>query len=133
MKRDWDLLREQLLAIEEDRDFKTVVLAAVPEELTWQDGQSEADFLKLKVEQKNIEERIFGHLEMLVDNGPLQLLARRAKTLHEVPGQSFLNVEFNPADKFYLKKAGAYSPIKNKSALLRLFNDHRREVQQQKD
>ena len=72
MKRDWDLLREQLLAIEEDRDFKTVVLAAVPEELTWQDGQSEADFLKLKVEQKNIEERIFGHLEMLVNNGYLE-------------------------------------------------------------
>lgn len=72
MKRDWDLLREQLLAVEEDRDFRTVVLAAVPEAPTWQDGQSEADFSKFMAEHQKIEARILSHLEMLVANGYLE-------------------------------------------------------------
>jgi len=72
MKRDWDLLREQMLAIEEDRDFKTVVLAAIPEEPRWLDGQSDVEFLKSVDEHLKIENRILGHLELLVDNGYLE-------------------------------------------------------------
>lgn len=67
--RDWDLFREQLLSIEEDKDFKSAILGAVPDEPTWQDGQSEAEFAKVRDEYQKIEARIFGHLEMLVDNG----------------------------------------------------------------
>jgi len=35
MKRDWDLLREQLLAIEEDKDLKTEILGGAPDEPKW--------------------------------------------------------------------------------------------------
>ncbi|AYQ27483.1 MULTISPECIES: DUF2513 domain-containing protein [unclassified Polaromonas] len=72
MKRDWDLLREQLLAIEDERDFKVAVLEGVTEEPTWQAGQSEAEFAKARAEYKRQEARVFGHLEMLIDSGYIE-------------------------------------------------------------
>ena len=72
MKRDWDLLREQMLAIEEELDFKTTVLAGAPEAPIWRNDQSEADFIKVKNEYEQQEARIFGHLEMLIDNGYIE-------------------------------------------------------------
>jgi hypothetical protein len=39
---------------------------------TWQDGQSEADFSKVMTQHQKAEARIFGHLEILVDNGYLE-------------------------------------------------------------
>ncbi|MDM0030081.1 hypothetical protein [Variovorax saccharolyticus] len=69
MKRDWDLLREQLLAIEQDKDFKTAILGGIPDEPKWAHGQTEASYLAAMSKYRAIEERVFGHLEMLVDNG----------------------------------------------------------------
>ncbi|MDP9902363.1 DUF2513 domain-containing protein [Variovorax ginsengisoli] len=69
MKRDWDLLREQLLAIEEDKDFKTVILGEIADEPRWLDGQPEVDYIQIMTKYQKAESRIFGHLEMLVDNG----------------------------------------------------------------
>ncbi len=69
MKRDWDLLREQLLAIEEDKDFKTAILGEIPDEPKWENYTEWVDFEKATAEYQTIEARICGHLEMLVDNG----------------------------------------------------------------
>jgi hypothetical protein len=69
LKRDWDLIRDQLLAIEEDRDFKTEVLGSVANEPTWVDGQSEADYLAALADHRAREERVFGHLRLLIENG----------------------------------------------------------------
>lgn len=55
MKRDWDLLRKQLIDIEEEND----VLADLPVEPKWQD-QSEADFNQEFKEYKFAEGRIAG-------------------------------------------------------------------------
>lgn len=84
MKRDWDLLRDQLLAIEEDKDFHTSVLGGVPDQPKWGRDQSEADFKKSMEEYEQIEARIFGHLEMLVDNGYVEgiTISRSYKTFH---------------------------------------------------
>ncbi|GAB2859050.1 hypothetical protein [Hymenobacter ruber] len=71
-----------------------------------------------------------GYYELLVDDSRLQVLAKRAKNLQEVPAQGFLNAEFITVDRFYLKKAGVYSPINSKSAVLRALADHKKEVQQ---
>jgi hypothetical protein len=71
-----------------------------------------------------------GYYELLVDDSRLQMLAKRTKNMQEVPAQGFLNVEFNTVDKFYLKKGGVYTPINSKSAVLRAFADHKKEVQQ---
>lgn len=69
MKRDWDLLREQLLAIEEDKDFRTAILGAVPDKPEWTDNKTEAEYVAALTEYRKAETRIMGHLEMLVDNG----------------------------------------------------------------
>lgn len=71
-----------------------------------------------------------GYYEILVDHSRLQLVAKRAKALQEVPGQGFLNVEFNTVDNFFLKRANTYSPINSKRAVLRSFADYKKEVQQ---
>lgn len=69
MKRDWDLIRAQLTAIEEERDFEAAVLGGPLDAPKWKDGQEEFDYAKeLKAHQEN-ESRIFGHLELLIANG----------------------------------------------------------------
>lgn len=65
MKRDWDLLRQQLTDIEEEKDF----LADLPDEPKWVDGQSWEEYEPILADYRATERRIFGHLEMLVDNG----------------------------------------------------------------
>jgi len=69
MKRDWDLIREQLLAIEEDRDFKTAVLGSVADEPTWKDGQPEAEYAAELADFRAREERVYGHLRLLIESG----------------------------------------------------------------
>lgn len=69
MKRDWDLIREQLLAIEEGKDFKREILASVPEEPRWEDGITEVQFNEAMRAYRKAEERILGHLQLLIENG----------------------------------------------------------------
>jgi len=64
MKREWDLLRQQLTDIEEERD----VLADIPKEPKLADQPWEEFELQTK-EYNAAEGRIAGHLEMLIDNG----------------------------------------------------------------
>jgi hypothetical protein len=65
MKRDWDLLRKQLTDIEEERD----VLADIPDEPKWLDGQPWEDYEAQLNEYNATVARIAGHLEMLIDTG----------------------------------------------------------------
>lgn len=68
MKRDWDLLRDQLLAVEEGRDFCTEVLGpANVDEPDWKDGQTEADWQGQMRIWSELQERTFGHLQLLID------------------------------------------------------------------
>lgn len=67
MKRDWDLIRQQLTDIEAERD----VLADLPEEPKWTDQPWE-DYEQQLKEFRTTEGRIAGHLEMLVDNGYIE-------------------------------------------------------------
>jgi hypothetical protein len=70
MKRDWDLIRDQLLAIEEGRDFRTAVIGIAGDpEPEWKDGQTEAEFKAVFDEHKAAEERILGHLQLLLESG----------------------------------------------------------------
>jgi hypothetical protein len=65
MKRDWDLLRKQLTDIEEGND----VLAEIPEAPKWTDDLTQQDYERVAKEHRAIEERVLGHLELLIDNG----------------------------------------------------------------
>lgn len=64
MKRDWDLIREQLTDIEEDRDL----FSNLPTEPKW-DDQSSEEYERQYREYQSIEGKYFGHLELLVNNG----------------------------------------------------------------
>ena len=64
MKRDWDFVRDLLTGIEEDKD----IFEALPEQPKWGDI-SEAEFQDQLAQYHAIEQRFFGHLELLVDNG----------------------------------------------------------------
>ena len=69
-----------------------------------------------------------GFYEVLTE-GRAQILARRAKRLHEQLGQSYIDVEFLTGDKLFLKKDGHYFPFTKKKNLLSLLADRGREVQ----
>ncbi|MFA7351674.1 MAG: YjcQ family protein [Methylotenera sp.] len=64
MKRDWDLIRKQLTDVEEENDL----FSELPDEPKWTD-QAEEVFVNQLNEYQAIESRIFGHFELLVDNG----------------------------------------------------------------
>lgn len=64
MKRDWDLVRKQLTDIEEENDlFSEIPSQPVFLEQGWDTYESQ-----LK-DHRVIENRIFGHFELLVNNG----------------------------------------------------------------
>lgn len=66
MKRDWDLIRQQLTDIEEGND----VFAELPKKRPqWLDGESEADYVKKQKEYDELVERVLGHLDLLVGKG----------------------------------------------------------------
>ncbi len=63
MKLDWDYIRELLICVEEERDL----FSDSPEEPKWT-NQTEAVFMQEMAEFRKIEGRLFGHLEILLDN-----------------------------------------------------------------
>ncbi len=70
-----------------------------------------------------------GYYEVLLD-GPVQVLARRVKTQQEHLSQSYIDVEFFPADKLFIRKAGQYYPVGSKAAAMRLLADRGKQLQQ---
>ncbi len=70
-----------------------------------------------------------GFYELLLD-GPVQVLARRAKRLQEHVALRVVDAEFTTIDRLLLKKAGRYYPVRSKAALMHLFADRAKEVQE---
>ncbi len=64
MKRDWDLIRKQLTDVEEENDL----FSEIPPEPDGTNQEWDTYETQLK-EHRAIESRIFGHFELLVDNG----------------------------------------------------------------
>lgn len=69
-----------------------------------------------------------GYYEILND-GRVQVLAKRSKRLQEQIRQSKLAVEFSLTDKLFLAKGGNYYPVSTKRATLRVFSDRAKELQ----
>lgn len=64
MKRDWDLIRKQLNDVEDENDF----FSEMPPEPVLANQGWDTYEAQLK-EYRAIESRIFGHFELLVNNG----------------------------------------------------------------
>jgi hypothetical protein len=74
-----------------------------------------------------------GYYETLLSDGgakPVQVLAKRVKSLQEHVTQQHVDVEFITTDRFYLYKAGRYYPVSSKSSVLGPLADHGKELQQ---
>lgn len=67
MKRDWDLIREQLTAIEQEQDL----FSGVPEKPKWE-SQNWDVYEKQLREFRTEEGKIFGHLELLIKAGYIE-------------------------------------------------------------
>ncbi|CAM2198544.1 DUF2513 domain-containing protein (plasmid) [Paraburkholderia kururiensis] len=65
MKRDWDLLRKQLTDIESGHD----VLTDIPAAPKWTDDLTWEAYDQIAKEHRSLEERLAGHLELLIDSG----------------------------------------------------------------
>ena len=70
-----------------------------------------------------------GFYEVLAD-GPVELLARRAKRMQKQVVQPYINVEFIPTERLFMRKGGTYYAVGSKAAALRLMADRSKEVQQ---
>lgn len=69
-----------------------------------------------------------GFYEVLAD-GPVQVLAKRAKRLQQHIVQPYVNVQFTGIDKVFIKRANTYYLIKGKGAAMHLFSDRSKEMQ----
>lgn len=69
-----------------------------------------------------------GYYEVLQE-GPVQILARRSKRLQKQVSQKAINASFTGTDKLLARKAGVYQVVGSKAAALRLFADRLPEMQ----
>jgi len=69
-----------------------------------------------------------GFYEVLLD-GPVQVLAKRAKRLQEHIVNPNVDVQFTGTDRLFLRKDGICYPINRKSAALRVFSARSKEMQ----
>ena len=70
-----------------------------------------------------------GYYELLAD-GPVQVLAKRTKTMYEHLNKPYVDVSFVEASRLYMQKAGRYYAVRSKGTVLRLFADRSAEMQQ---
>ncbi|MFD2719362.1 hypothetical protein ACFST9_11600 [Hymenobacter monticola] len=85
-------------------------------------------FVRLVADSANSHVIQTGYYEVLLDS-TVQVLARRSKRLQEQIVQRNIDVEFLPQDQLFINKAGTYYAIGRKTALLRVFADRAKEVQ----
>lgn len=85
-------------------------------------------FVRLLADSTDANVMRTGYHEVLVD-GPVQVLARRAKRQQQLIQAGHKNIVFYGADRLFIQKAGSYHLVKRKGAVLRLFADRQAEVQ----
>ena len=86
-------------------------------------------FVRLVADSASADIIRTGYYELLAD-GPVQVLAKRSKTLYEHLNQPYIDVSFVETNRLYMQKAGRYHYVRSKGAALRLLADHGQEMQQ---
>lgn len=86
-------------------------------------------FVRLVADSSNSNVIRTGYYELLAD-GPVQVLAKRSKTMYEHVNRPYVDVSFSESNRLYMQKAGRYYPVRSKGTALRLFADHSGEMQQ---
>ncbi len=61
--------------------------------------------------------------------GNVQVLARRAKLIHEQIASGRVERNFYGRDRYFIRKAGQFYPVKRKGSVLGVFDDRKKELQ----
>ena len=85
-------------------------------------------FVRLVADSTNGGVLRTGFYEVLQE-GRVQLFARRSKRMQEVLRERNTDVEFVPTDRLFARKGNTYYAVKSKGAVKRLFADKSKEVQ----
>ena len=86
-------------------------------------------FVRLVADSSSANTIRTGYFELLADC-PVQVLAKRSKTLYEHLNKPYVDVSFEESSRLYMQKAGRYYSVRSKGTALRLFADHSKEMQQ---
>ena len=86
-------------------------------------------FVRLVADSANADIIRTGYYELLAD-GPVQVLAKRSKTMYEHLNKPYIDVSFTETNRLYMQKGGRYYAVRSKGGALRLFADHSKELQQ---
>ena len=84
-------------------------------------------FVRLVADSANVIRT--GYYELLAD-GPVQVLAKRTKTMYEHLNKPYVDVSFVETNRLYMQKAGRYYAVRGKGTALHLFADRSKELQQ---
>ncbi|MDZ7607894.1 MAG: hypothetical protein U5K79_20465 [Cyclobacteriaceae bacterium] len=69
-----------------------------------------------------------GFYDQLFVGANLSLYARRQKEIVRTSGSNTLRDDFVQKDKYFLLKADTYYPVKNRGSVVRVLEDHKKEV-----
>lgn len=86
-------------------------------------------FVRLATDSTNADIIRTGYYELLAD-GPVQVLAKRSKTMYEHLNKPYIDASFTQTDRLFMQKAGRYYYVRSKGTAVRLFANHGKEVQQ---
>ncbi|MET4073942.1 hypothetical protein [Hymenobacter sp. UYCo722] len=86
-------------------------------------------FVRLVADSTSADIIRTGYYELLAD-GPVQVLAKRTKTMYEHLNKPYVDVSFTETNRLYMQKAGRYYAVGSKGKALRLLADHSQEMQQ---
>ncbi|MDQ2792391.1 MAG: hypothetical protein M3Y12_00060 [Bacteroidota bacterium] len=86
-------------------------------------------FVRLVADSANSDMIRTGYYELLAD-GPVQVLAKRTKTMYEQLNKPYVDVSFEETSRLLMHKGGRYYSVRSKGNALRLFADHSKELQQ---
>ena len=86
-------------------------------------------FVRLVADSASADIIRTGYYELLAD-GPVQVLAKRTKTMYEHVNRPYVDVSFTETNRLYMQKGGRYYAVGSKGKALRLLADHGPEMQQ---
>lgn len=86
-------------------------------------------FVRLVADSASADVIRTGYYELLAD-GPVQVLAKRSKTLYERLNKPYVDVSFVERSRAFMQKAGHYYAVRSKGAAMRLLADQGPAMQQ---
>ncbi|WP_187264305.1 hypothetical protein [Pontibacter beigongshangensis] len=118
----YDIVKDELLIQLENRAFKQMLISQKVTEFGWE-GQTFQRF-----QGDSLTSFRTGFYEVLFQQ-QVQVLAKRAKIIEDVPEDNLIKMVFTNADRFYILRDQTYHPITTRRSLYAVFKDRKKELQ----